>query len=60
MCLLDQLIIFMEEDLSFKLYHKVVENLTALEDSAEFPNAQVPLANIADLFFACGVALLSQ
>ena len=48
-CLLDQLIIRMEEDLSFKLYQKVVENLTALEDSDEFPNAQVPLANIADL-----------
>jgi hypothetical protein len=48
-CLLDQLIILMEEDLSFKLYHKVVENLTALEDSAEFPNALIPHANIADL-----------
>ncbi len=48
-CLVDQLIILMEEDLSFKLYHKVVENLTALEDSDEFTNAQVPLANIADL-----------
>jgi hypothetical protein len=50
-CLLDQLIILMEEDLSFKLYHKVVENLTALEDSAEFPNALIPYANIADLLF---------
>jgi hypothetical protein len=50
-CLLDQLIILMEEDLSFKLYHKVVENLTALEDSAEFPNALIPHANIADLLF---------
>ncbi len=50
-CHLDQLIILMEEDLSFKLYHKVVQNLTALEDSDEFPNAQVPLANIADLLF---------
>jgi hypothetical protein len=48
-CLLDQLIILMEEDLSFKLYHKVVENLTALEDSSEFPNALIPHANIADL-----------
>jgi len=48
-CLLDQLIILMEEDLSFKLYHKVVENLTALEDSADFPNALIPHANIADL-----------
>lgn len=48
-CLLDQLIILMEEDLSFKLYHKVVENLTALEDSAEFPNALIPHANVADL-----------
>ena len=48
-CLLDQLIILMEEDLSFKLYHKVVENLTALEDSAEFPKALIPHANIADL-----------
>ena len=50
-CLLDQLIILMEEDLSFKLYHKVVENLTALEDSAEFSNALEPHANIADLLF---------
>jgi len=48
-CHLDELIILMEEDLSFKLYHKVVENLTALEDSAEFPNALGPHANIADL-----------
>jgi hypothetical protein len=48
---LDQLIILMEEDLSFKLYHKVVENLTALEDSAEFSNALIPHANIADLLF---------
>jgi len=48
-CHLDELIILMEEDLSFKLYHKVVENLTALEDSAEFPNGLVPHANIADL-----------
>jgi len=50
-CHLDQLIIRMEEDLSFKLYHKVVENLTALEDSAEFSNALEPHANIADLLF---------
>jgi len=49
LCHLDQLIILMEEDLSFKLYHKVVENLTALEDSAEFPNGLVLHANIADL-----------
>jgi len=48
-CLLDQLIILMEEDLSFKLYHKVVENLTALEESAEFLNGLRPHANIADL-----------
>jgi hypothetical protein len=48
---LDELIILMEEDLSFKLYHKVVENLTALEDSAEFSNALEPHANIADLLF---------
>jgi hypothetical protein len=48
-CHLDRLIILMEKDLSFKLYHKVVENLTALEDSAEFPNALIPHANIADL-----------
>jgi hypothetical protein len=48
-CRLDQLIILMEENLSFKLYHKVVENLTALEDSAEFQNAQIPRANIDDL-----------
>jgi hypothetical protein len=48
-CLIDQLIILMEEDLSLKLYHKVVENLTALEDSAEFPNAQISCANIDDL-----------
>jgi hypothetical protein len=48
-CYLDQLIIRMEEDLSFKLYRKVVENLTALEDLAEFPNGLVPHANIADL-----------
>ena len=50
-CHLDQLIILMEEDLSLKLYHKVVENLTALEDSAEFSNALEPHANIADLLF---------
>jgi len=50
-CHLDQLIILMEEDLSFKLYQKVVENLTALEDSAEFSNALEPHANIADLLF---------
>jgi hypothetical protein len=50
-CLLDQLIIRMEEDLSFKLYHKVVENLTALEESAEFLNGLGPHANIADLLF---------
>jgi hypothetical protein len=48
---LDELIILMEEDLSFKLYHKVVENLTALEDSAGFSNALEPHANIADLLF---------
>ena len=46
---LDQLIISMEEAFSLKLYNKVVENLTALEDSAEFPNGLVPHANIADL-----------
>jgi len=46
---LDQLIISMEEAFSLKLYDKVVENLTALEDSAEFPNALIPHANIADL-----------
>ena len=47
--ILDQLIISMEEAFSLKLYNKVVENLTALEDSAEFPNALIPHANIADL-----------
>jgi len=46
---LDQLIISMEEAFSLKLYNKVVENLTALEDSADFPNALIPHANIADL-----------
>jgi hypothetical protein len=46
---LDQLIISMEEAFSLKLYNKVVENLTALENSAEFPNALIPHANIADL-----------
>ena len=47
---LDQLIISMEEAFSLKLYDKVVvENLTALEDSAEFPKALIPHANIADL-----------
>jgi hypothetical protein len=46
---LDQLIISMEEALSLKLYDKVVENLRALENSAEFPNALIPHANIADL-----------
>ena len=47
--ILDQLIISMEEAFSLKLYNKVVENLTALEDSADFPNALIPHANIADL-----------
>jgi len=47
--ILDQLIISMEEAFSLKLYNKVVENLTALENSAEFPNALIPHANIADL-----------
>jgi hypothetical protein len=47
--ILDQLIISMEEAFSLKLYNKVVENLTALEDSAEFPKALIPHANIADL-----------
>ena len=46
---LDQLIISMEEAFSLKLYNKVVENLTALENSAEFPKALIPHANIADL-----------
>jgi hypothetical protein len=46
---LDQLIISMEEAFSLKLYNKVVENLRALENSAEFPNALIPHANIADL-----------
>jgi len=46
---LDQLIISMEEAFSLKLYNKVVENLTALEDSADFPKALIPHANIADL-----------
>jgi hypothetical protein len=46
---LDQLIISMEEAFSLKLYNKVVENLTALENSAEFPSALIPHANIADL-----------
>jgi hypothetical protein len=47
--ILDQLIISMEEAFSLKLYNKVVENLTALENSAEFPSALIPHANIADL-----------
>jgi hypothetical protein len=47
--ILDQLIISMEEAFSLKLYDKAVENLTALEDSAEFPKALIPHANIADL-----------
>ena len=47
--ILDQLIISMEEVFSLKLYNKVVENLTALEDSADFPKALIPHANIADL-----------
>ena len=47
--ILDQLIISMEEAFSLKLYNKVVENLTALEDSADFPKALIPHANIADL-----------
>ena len=46
---LDQLIIFMEEAFSLKLYNKVVEHLTALEDSADFPHVLIPHANIADL-----------
>jgi hypothetical protein len=50
-CHLDQLIILMEEDLSLKLYRKVVENFTALEESAEFSNVLIPHANIADLLF---------
>jgi hypothetical protein len=48
---LDQLIISMEEAFSLKLYDKVVENLTALKESADFPNALEPHANIADLLF---------
>ncbi len=39
----------MEEAFSLRLYDKVVKNLTALEDSADFPNALIPHANIADL-----------